>query len=155
MDVCGRASGQMINQFKSSLYFSQGTPRVTKQLIFGLSHIPNYGGMDKYLGLPAIISKSKIATFKEVKARVAAKLASWKNKLLSHAGRSVLIKATLQFMPTYVMSCFKMPGSLYKDLSGFFSRFWWRCSNNTGFHWLGWNKMCLPKEDGGLGLRIL
>lgn len=44
------------------------------------------------------------------------KLQRWKEKLLSQVGREVLIKAVIQTIPTYMMSCFKLPKVLIKDL---------------------------------------
>ena len=64
---------------------------------------------NKYLGLPSIIGKSKMAVFADVKERVAKKLSSWKEKLLSMGGRKALIKAVAQAIPTYTMSCFLLP----------------------------------------------
>ena len=37
-------------------------------------------------------------------------------KLLSRAGREVLIKVVIQAIPTYYMSCFKLPKGLIKEL---------------------------------------
>jgi hypothetical protein len=48
---------------------------------------------DKYLGLPAILGRSKRRAFREVKERIWRRLQGWKEKLLSQSGREVLIKA--------------------------------------------------------------
>ena len=40
----------------------------------------------------------------------------WKEKLLSQAGKEVMIKAVVQSIPTYSMSVFKLPVSLCKDI---------------------------------------
>nr|XP_023883659.1 uncharacterized protein LOC111995948 [Quercus suber] len=44
-------------------------------------------------GLPSLIGRSKTNTFAQLKAKVAKKLAGWKEKLLPTAGKEVLIKA--------------------------------------------------------------
>ena len=48
---------------------------------------------EKHLGLPSLVGRNKKNTFMEVKAKLAKKLAGWKEKLLSKAGKEVLIKA--------------------------------------------------------------
>ena len=45
------------------------------------------------------------------------RLQGWKEKLLSQAGREVLIKAVIQAIPTYAMSCFKFPMRLCDEIS--------------------------------------
>ena len=44
---------------------------------------------------------------------MANKLASWKEKLLSNAGKEILIKVVAQAVPAYTMSCFKFPNTLW------------------------------------------
>ena len=52
-------------------------------------------------------------------------MSSWKKKLLSATGKEVLIKAVAQAIPTYTMSCFKLPDNLYEDLTRMVRQFWW------------------------------
>mgnify|MGYP004722961417 CR=1 FL=1 len=47
------------------------------------------------------------------------------DKLLSTAGKEVLLKAVAMALPTYTMSCFKMPIRLCKELSTMMANFWW------------------------------
>ena len=82
------------------------------------------------------------------------KIKGWKEKLLSQAGREVLIKSVLQAMPTFTMGCFKLPKSLCKDIESMIRKFWWGYKGEARkIHWVGWNKLCLPKSQGGLGFR--
>ena len=61
-----------------------------------------------YLGLPFLLGKSKWNTFHHLKERLDNKLSGWKEKMLSHAEKEILIKAVAQAIPTYTMSVFKM-----------------------------------------------
>ncbi|GJS65088.1 hypothetical protein Tco_0679652 [Tanacetum coccineum] len=49
----------------------------------------------------------------------------WKQKLLSQAGREVLIKSVIQAIPTYAMQCFRHPTSLLNKLMVYVRRFFW------------------------------
>lgn len=45
------------------------------------------------------------------------------SKLLSKAGKEVLIKSVIQAIPTYVMGCFKLPDYLLKEIDSIIARF--------------------------------
>ena len=45
------------------------------------------------------------------------------SKILSQASREVLIKAVAQALPTYTMSCFKLPITLCHEIATLISRF--------------------------------
>ena len=96
LKVYEEASGQQLNRAKTSLFFSQNTRDEVKEEIktrFGAQIIRQY---EKYLGLPLLISRNKRNSFNNIKEKLAKKLASWKEKLLSKAGKEVLIKAVAQ-----------------------------------------------------------
>lgn len=79
-------------------------------------------------------------------------LSSWKEKLLSHARKEILIKTVAQVVPTYIMSIFKLPNTLCDEMTAMVRRFWWGQANvKNKMTWLSWDKMCLPKEEGGFG----
>lgn len=80
---------------------------------------------EKYLGLPSLVGRNKKNTFKEVKDKLAKKLAGWKEKLLSKVGKEILIKAVAQTIPTYTMSCFKVPDSLCDEMTSLITNLWW------------------------------
>ena len=48
---------------------------------------------EKYLGLPLLVGRNKKNNFNSIKDKLRKKLAGWKEKLLSKAGKEVLIKA--------------------------------------------------------------
>lgn len=95
-------------------------------------------------------------TFKEVEEKLAKKLAGWKEKLLSKASKEVLIKAMAQAIPTYTMSCFKIPDKLYDELTSLIRSFWWgQCKDERKMAWISWEKLCTPKACGGMGFKKL
>jgi len=65
-----------------------------------------------------------------------------------------MLKAVLASMPTYTMSCFKLPVSLYKRIQSALTRFWWDSSaGQKKMCWIAWSKMTKSKQDGGLGFK--
>ena len=80
---------------------------------------------EKYLGLPAVVGKKKKASFNYIKERVWSKLQGWKEKLLSQAGREILLKAVVQAIPTFAMSCFKLPVGLCDEIEALIRKFYW------------------------------
>ena len=117
------AFGQKMNREKTSLFFSKNTTMEVKDSIkrlFGAQVIKQH---EQYLGLPSLVSKGKKKAFNKIKDQVGKKIAGWKGKLLSCAGRETLIKAIAQATLTYSMSCFKP--LLCKELEAMISRFWW------------------------------
>ena len=63
----------------------------------------------KYLELPLACGKSKVDSFKEMHDRINKRVMGWKEKLISKAGREVLIKTIAQVIPLYSMGLFKIP----------------------------------------------
>ena len=91
------------------------------QAILGVPAIRRY---EQYLGLPALVGRAKKQSFIYIKERVWKKLQGWKERLLSQAGREVLIKLVIQAIPTYTMSCFKLLKELIKELETMIRKFW-------------------------------
>lgn len=73
---------------------------------------------------------------------------------MSQAGREVLIKVVVQAVPTFSMSCFRLPDRLCHDLEGLMRRFWWgHGKDKRKICWVSWKKLCKPKVGGGMGFR--
>ena len=111
---------------------------------------------ETYLGLPLLVGRSKKNTFRALKERLDNKLSGWKEKLLSQAGKEILIKAMAQAIPAYTMSVFKLPDTLCDEMTSMVHSFWWGQTNGRNkMAWLSWDKVYVPKSDGGLGFRNL
>ena len=108
------------------------------------------------MGLPFLAGHKKKKSFSLIKERIWEKLKGWKEKLLSQAEHKILIKAVIQVIPTYSMSFFKLPIGLIKDIESLIRKFWWGYRGEQWkIHWLSWEKMCCPKNEGGLGFQDL
>ena len=108
------ASGQKINREKTTLFFSKAVSDEMKREIIDFLGVAEIKEYEKYLRLPAVVGKNKKASLNYIKERVWAKLQGWKEKFISQAGREILLKVVVQAIPTFAMSCFKLPVGLCK-----------------------------------------
>ncbi|XP_059436777.1 uncharacterized protein LOC132169841 [Corylus avellana] len=99
-----RASGQKLNATKTAIFFSRNTTVTDKEAVLAIAAIPATQRYDTYLGLPALVGKSRIKEFKAILNRVEKRLNDWKIKFLSQAGKEILLKAVVQAIPTYSMT---------------------------------------------------
>ncbi|CAA7012943.1 unnamed protein product [Microthlaspi erraticum] len=154
LDNYEMVSGQLINLQKSSVTFSSKTPLATRNLVKGMLLIEKEGGVGKYLGLPEHFGRKKKDLFTAIVDRIRQKAASWSTKRLSSAGKMIMLKSVLASMPSYAMSCFKLPQSLCKRIQSALTRFWWDSDpEKKKMCWISWEKMAKPKHLGGLGFK--
>ncbi|XP_042944649.1 uncharacterized protein LOC122278535 [Carya illinoinensis] len=150
------ASGQKVNKEKTAMVLSTNVnPQLQQEIMasWGIQQAQKY---EKYLGLPSVVGRSKKSAFANIKSRVWKKLQGWKERLLSQGGKEVLIKAVALSIPSYSMSCFKLPESLCKELENMMAKFWWgQRREENKIRWVSWTKMCAPKQDGGMGFKDL
>jgi len=150
------ASDQQLNRQKTSLFFSRNTPSMSRISVTSAACVNSTNRYENYLGLPALIGRSRISTFSGIKGRIWNRVNGWKEKFLTHAGKEVLIKAVLQAIPTYTMSVFQLPKSLVRDTYTMLNRFWWGFKDKTHkIAWMSWKAMGKHKTLGGLGYREL
>jgi hypothetical protein len=96
-----------------------------KEQILEASRIPATQRYDTYLGLPALVGKSRARAFQSIKNKVWKLLQDWKLKFLSQAGKEILLKVVIQAIPTYSMSVFSLPKALCKEINSLMQKFWW------------------------------
>ena len=61
---------------------------------------------EHYLGLPVFVERSRTHVFAYLKERIWQRIQGWKERLLSRAGKEILIKAVAQAIPVFAMGCF-------------------------------------------------
>ena len=116
LQVYDRASRQQINTDKTTLFFGKFISEMVKNSIKGRLGVPKIKQYEKYLGLPTVVGKNRRASLNYIKDRAWGKLQGWKKKLLSQAGKEVLLKVIVQAIPTFAMGCFKLPLGLCRDI---------------------------------------
>ena len=65
--------------------------------MFGANVIRPY---ESYLKLPSLVGQSRNNTYANLKPKVANKVLGWKEKLLTNAGKEILIKFVAQAVPS-------------------------------------------------------
>lgn len=145
LDLYAKASGQVINYEKSSMTFSKRTlpaKRTRIAQVLGVQVVDQY---DRYLGMPAVVGKSKKQLFSIIRDRISKRINGWQEKTLSQPGKEVLIKVVLQSIPTYIMSCFMLPKNLIKSIETAIRQFWWGSTATRNMAWVSWSRLCRAK----------
>ena len=155
--VYGRASGQVVNSNKSSISFSANVlDGVIRQVcdVLMVTDTTNHGA---YLGLPSYIGRKKKEVFSYIRDKLWQRLQGWSSRMLSRAGKEILLKTVALAMPNYAMSIYLLPKELCRELEVMMNSFWWRSnhSGRKGINWAKWEYMCKPKGCGGLGFKQL
>ena len=73
---------------------------------------------------------------------------------LSRAGIEVMLKAVIQAILTYLMSCFQIPVAIYEKMRKAIANQWWGYKDGRRkMHWRSWEWISTPKALGGMGFR--
>ncbi|XP_043725602.1 uncharacterized protein LOC122672168 [Telopea speciosissima] len=148
-------SGQRINLEKSKLFLGSIPPQ-RRQVIMEVLQMPICNFPTRYLGMD--ISKGRVRKnmLLPVLDKVHNRLAGWKGKLLSMAGRVELVKSVVSNMPIHSFLVYWWPSSMIVTLERWMRNFIWTGdAETTKAITVGWDKICRPKDKGGLGIRRL
>ena len=118
-----RASDQQINRARTTLFFSKSTSADMQNRIKDMVGVTVVQQYEKFLGLPSLVGRNKKESFTHIKQQIWMKLQGWESKLLSQAGSEILIKVVAQALPTYTMSCFKLPLTLCNEIEALIRKF--------------------------------
>ncbi|KAL0806793.1 hypothetical protein Bca101_099285 [Brassica carinata] len=147
-------SGLRINVAKSSLYASGKN----MDPLLGTTLALNIGVGTLaicYLGMP-LTTKSLIShDYEPLIDKIRGRILHWSNKNLSFARRLQLIKFVIASTVNIWSYAFILPAKCLDTIESMCSAFLYGSPTQTHKAKVSWDDLCLPKEEGGLGIRKL
>lgn len=103
--------------------------------------------------LSAITTRLKHIDCQQLLDRILSRIKLWTAASLSYAGRLQLIKSVIFSIQVYWSSIFLLPQATLKKIDQLLSAFLWKGTSlgHSGAK-VAWHKICVPKEEGGLGV---
>lgn len=142
------ASGMKVNVQKSRFLPSKNVTRSKISQYEGIIDFHHTYNIGRYLGFPLLAGRVTKSDFSFILDKINSRLAGWKAKLLSRAGRVTLAKSVLCSMPIYTMQNLWLPEGVCDNIDSCIRRFIW---GSKAGHWVKWSKVTQPKNKGGLG----
>ena len=145
-------SGMRINYHKSEIIPMNVSEQEKRGMVETLG-CPEGTFPINYLGIPLHYQKLTREDLQPLVDKILKRISGWRGKLLSHAGRIVLIKTCLASIPIYLMSFFKFPKWALKLINTHMANCLWNDYEGHGrIHLANWQLVSMKKEAGGLGI---
>jgi hypothetical protein len=78
----------------------------------------------------------------------------WNEKYMSGVTKQTMIKALAQAITNYAMSVFQFLVGLCDELTQILWDFWWGDEEEKiKVHWMAWENMTMPNNQGGIGFK--
>jgi len=141
-----------VNLSKSNVFFFNThiaiQRNVSRILDFQRESLPS-----KYLGVPLKVKPRHKSIWDPLVTKMQDKVRKWTNRSLNLAGRSVLTKAVLQAIPIFMLSALPVLIGVLQQFQNIQQDFLWG-KEETRKKWalVSWERICKPKNQGGLGL---
>lgn len=148
-------SGLKVNSAKSSIFgIGMSEPEIHQ---FALNSGLHPGSMPfSYLGLQIGANMNISRNWNPVIEAFNKRLSRWKGKNLSMGGRLSLIQSVLSSLPLYYFSLFRAPKKVLDQLERIRRKLLSSgCKEGKNINWVKWEKVILPKQEGGLGIGSL
>jgi hypothetical protein len=107
----------------------------------------------RYLGMPLITGKLTYNDCFPLIEKITTRIRTWTTRHLSFSGRLQLTQSVLNSILMYLSSIFILPKKIVKAIEQKFNPFLWRGPDDRSGAKVCWEQACLPKEEGGLGLK--
>ncbi|KAL0445598.1 UNVERIFIED_CONTAM: hypothetical protein Slati_1687700 [Sesamum latifolium] len=145
-------SGLQVNPSKSTIILSKAVQR-ERQGILDLIGFQEGCLPIRSLGVPLTASRLTVADCQPLIDKISSRLAGWTHLNLSLAKRTQLLKSVLSSLHMYWSSIFILPKAIIKVVEKKMRTFLWKGSSGSGYAKVSWVQVCMPKEEGGLGIR--
>ena len=116
-------AGQKVNKTKSKIFFSSNVSVQVKLDICQQLGIQATNNLGRYLGFPILHKGRNGNAYNFVIERVQDKLAGWKARVLSPAGKRVLINSASTPIMEYYMQCCALPAKVCKAVDKLYKDF--------------------------------
>ncbi|XP_074300630.1 uncharacterized protein LOC141631922 [Silene latifolia] len=147
------ASGLKMNSTKSEVYFN-GVPATLRKDILSISGFIEGQLPFKYLGVPITAGRLKKNDCAVLIDKIVERIRSLGAKKLSYAGRLTLVESVLVTMHRYWASIFVLPKGVLSRVDAIYRNFLWEGhAEYNSVPRVAWHKVCVPKIEGGLGLK--
>lgn len=130
LDAFWECYGQKMNPEKSKLYFSKNTPLTDKEM-FTTFFKSVREARPRYLGFPLTDKRPSASQVSHIAKKIRSKLANWKAKCLTKAGRLTLIKSTLTSVAAYSMQSLALPKKVLHEIDSLCANFLWGSSSDN------------------------
>lgn len=157
---------QVLDEFKAfsslsisvekSCFFSSGLSDQEIESITSACRIPAGAFPIRYLGLPLNTKKLSLASCEPMLHQIKTKISSWTSKYLSFAGIQVLISTVINAITNFWSGAFILPKECISQIEKMCNAFLWKGTLEGKYvARVAWEKVSMPKQKGGLGLRNL
>ncbi|XP_074299016.1 uncharacterized protein LOC141630021 [Silene latifolia] len=147
------ASGLQMSQAKTSSYFNGLQNAVKADILqvvgFSEGHLPF-----RYLGVPITCGRMKKQDCNVLADKLVERIRDFGTKKLSYAGRLTLVNSVLTALYSYWINIFIIPKGVLNKINAICRNYLW--DGNAKYirvPLVGWDKVCAPKQEGGLAIR--
>jgi len=110
----------------------------------------------RYLSIPITANRLSKMEYRSLVDKITARITTWSTRNLSYAGRAALIQPVLMQIFTFCARILILPQGVIKQIMALCRNFLWgAASEYKKAPYVAWTEVCLPKANGGVGLKNL